>query len=60
MADWTEPAWLEEAHAWIDLELGRLGLEQEGAAEQPHVRPWATDERTTRMWSCPGKLTSAA
>ena len=41
-ARWTEPAWLAEAQAWIDAQLGRLGLAHDGPVEQPHVRPWAT------------------
>lgn len=40
--DWTDPAWLEDSRAWIDAELGRLGLTVNGAVEQPHVRPWST------------------
>ena len=42
MAVWTDPAWLDEAHAWIDRELRRLDLVATGAIAQPHVRPWAT------------------
>jgi hypothetical protein len=41
-APWTDPEWLEGAHAWIAAQLDRLGLEPDGPAEQPHVRPWAT------------------
>jgi hypothetical protein len=41
-AQWSEPAWLAEAQAWIDAQLDRLGLAHAGPVEQPHVRPWAT------------------
>ena len=41
-AQWSEPAWLAEANAWIDAQLDRLGLVHNGPVEQPHVRPWAT------------------
>jgi hypothetical protein len=42
MTGWTEPAWLERAHAWIASQLERLGVAATGPVEQPHVRPWAT------------------
>src|SRR6478752_6692244 len=42
MTGWTEPAWLESAHAWIASQLEQLGVAATGAVEQPHVRPWAT------------------
>src|SRR5262249_51955251 len=42
VAPWTEPAWLAEAHLWIDAQLDRLALVPEGTVEQRHVRPWAT------------------
>ena len=42
MAEWSDPAWLAAAHAWIRAELERLGLSVTGEIEQPHVRPWAT------------------
>jgi aminoglycoside phosphotransferase (APT) family kinase protein len=35
--EWTDPAWLDEATAWIDTHVQRSG-----EIEQPHVRPWAT------------------
>jgi hypothetical protein len=34
---WTDPAWLAEATAWIDEHAERTG-----DVEQPHVRPWST------------------
>ena len=34
---WTDPAWLGEATAWIDEHARRTG-----EIEQPHVRPWST------------------
>src|SRR5687767_11547453 len=39
---WREPAWLEEATAWIEGELARAGLERDGEIEQPHVQWWST------------------
>jgi phosphotransferase family enzyme len=42
VAPWTELAWLTEVHAWIDAQLGRLGMTKDGPVEQLHVRPWAT------------------
>jgi hypothetical protein len=38
---WTDPAWLAEAHEWIDERDARLGVRRR-ATEQPHVRPWST------------------
>jgi hypothetical protein len=35
--EWTDPAWLAEAEAWI-----RRHVAPTGEIEQPHVRPWAT------------------
>ena len=37
MADWTDPRWLDEVHAWI-----RARAHVTGPIEQPHVRPWGT------------------
>jgi len=34
---WTDPRWLEEAHAWI-----HGAVEPTAPIEQPHVRPWST------------------
>lgn len=42
MADWTDPAWVAEAHAWIQQRLDELGVRSIGTIEQPHVRPWST------------------
>jgi len=42
VAAWLDPEWQLEAHAWIGAQLDRLGLEQSGPIEQPHVRAWAT------------------
>ena len=39
---WTQPAWLEQAAAWIRAELDRQGIRVLGAIEQPHIRPWST------------------
>ncbi|HEY7602834.1 MAG TPA: aminoglycoside phosphotransferase family protein [Gaiellaceae bacterium] len=39
---WVQPAWLEEATAWIRARLAECGLEQAGEIEQPHVRWWST------------------
>lgn len=40
--DWTSTAFRDEAVAWVDDRLARLGRERTGDVEQPHVRPWAT------------------
>ena len=39
---WTEEAWLAQAHAWIDARLAALGLARTGDIEQPHVTAWST------------------
>jgi hypothetical protein len=39
---WTRPAWLAEAHEWIDRRLPGLGLERTHTPEQVHAYPWAT------------------
>lgn len=39
---WQKPGWLEQASAWIDVQLTRLGFEPAGLALQPHMRPWST------------------
>jgi hypothetical protein len=45
VADWTDAAWLAEAHAWIDEGVGELGARRTGPIEQPHLRPWSTAMR---------------
>jgi hypothetical protein len=45
MADslpWEEVQWLRQAQAWIETQLGRLGLQASAPPEQIHVRPWST------------------
>ena len=42
MPDWTDPAWLGEAHAWVGECLVNLDARLTGEIEQPHVRPWST------------------
>lgn len=37
MADWEDPVFLAEAHAWIESKV-----DVAGEIEQPHVRPWST------------------
>lgn len=39
---WTDPAWLVDAHAWIDERIATARVRRTGATEQPHVRPWST------------------
>ncbi|MCW2796009.1 hypothetical protein [Nocardioides sp.] len=39
---WQDPGWLAGAHAWIDEQATRLGVERTGAIEQPHVVRWST------------------
>ena len=39
---WTQPGWLEQAHAWILAQLERLDIRADGPIEQPHVRVWST------------------
>jgi len=38
----VQPAWLDEAKAWITAQLDRLGTSLTGEIEQPHVRWWST------------------
>jgi hypothetical protein len=40
--DWSAPAFLEEAAAWVRAELARVGAAVAGPIEQPHLRPWST------------------
>ena len=39
---WQDPAWLEQAHAWIHTEAARLGLQVTGKIEQIHIQHWST------------------
>ena len=39
---WVQPAWLEQAIAWIDARLAERELDRAGEIEQPHVRWWST------------------
>lgn len=39
---WLDPAWRATALAWVEDQLGRLGLQITGPVEQPHIRPWST------------------
>ena len=40
--DWTRPAFLSEAHAWIEARLDEHSLEIMGELEQPHLQWWST------------------
>jgi hypothetical protein len=42
MTDWTDAAWVAEAHEWIRNRLGARGMVIVGSIAQEHVRPWAT------------------
>jgi len=42
MSDWRDPGFLDDARAWIEEQLARLGLRRDGEIEQPHVYPWST------------------
>ena len=46
---WSQPGWLEQAHAWIHAEMQHQGIDWSGAIEQPHVRPWSTVLRVPAM-----------
>jgi hypothetical protein len=39
---WVEPAFRDDATAWIRARLAERGIEQTGEIEQPHVRWWST------------------
>ncbi|HEY7525610.1 MAG TPA: phosphotransferase [Candidatus Limnocylindria bacterium] len=39
---WADPAWLADAHAWIEEQLAACGLAVTGPIEQPHLRWWST------------------
>src|SRR6476469_7353206 len=45
MRRWTDPAWLQETHDWIDRALERLGVVPAGEVEQSHIAPWSTAMR---------------
>jgi hypothetical protein len=36
-ARWRSREWLDEATAWLDQRLGRLGMERSGEVGQPHL-----------------------
>jgi hypothetical protein len=38
---WARPDWRERAQAWIDAQLGGLGLTATGAVEEVKLRPWS-------------------
>ncbi|WP_374457175.1 hypothetical protein [Nocardioides sp.] len=42
MERWREPAFVAEAHTWIDDRLDALGRVRTGEVEQPHVTDWST------------------
>jgi hypothetical protein len=39
---WTDPAFLAEAHAWIGTQVANADARLTGAVAQVHVRPWST------------------
>ncbi len=39
---WEQADWLDQAVAWVESRLERLGLFTTGQVQQPHVRPWST------------------
>lgn len=39
---WTNPAFLEQAHSWIETQLAVVGRLVSGPIAQPHVQPWST------------------
>jgi Phosphotransferase enzyme family len=42
MTTWTDPAWLAEAHEWIQENAARLGAAPVGTIDQRHIYPWST------------------
>jgi len=42
VANWTSPATIAEAHAWLRHAAAAAGRRVTGPIEQPHVRPWST------------------
>jgi hypothetical protein len=53
-ARWSSREWRDEATAWLDQRLGRLGMERSGEVGQPHLEPWSTvlsaDTNRGRVW----------
>lgn len=39
---WTQPAWIEQAHAWIEQALADAGITRSGPIDQFHARIWST------------------
>jgi hypothetical protein len=39
---WEDPAWLSDAHTWIEARLAELDVARAGVIEQPHIRRWST------------------
>jgi hypothetical protein len=39
---WQDPAWMQQAHAWIHSEAARQSIQITGDIEQPHLYPWST------------------
>lgn len=39
---WQDPAWRQEATAWIRTQAARQSIEITGELEQPHTRAWST------------------
>jgi hypothetical protein len=42
VAQWTDPATISEAHAWLREQAAAHGLHVDAEITQPHVRPWST------------------
>jgi Phosphotransferase enzyme family len=40
--DYTDPAFVSQAHDWARVATASLGLAVTGPIEQPHIRPWST------------------
>ena len=41
-AFWADPAWLADAHAWVEEQVAACGFTLTGPIEQPHLRWWST------------------
>ena len=39
---WTQPEWIEQAHAWVKQSLDEAGIALTGPIEQLHARLWST------------------